>query len=76
MLYRLKATFEEMLQEEVSRAYSFFVNERRRNKHCMMPQKSSFLRAADRRISDARMNFVAVNAFLEGLDLADDEYGE
>eukprot|EP00804_Cyclotella_cryptica_P016535 CCRYP_004735-RA/>CCRYP_004735-RA protein AED:0.44 eAED:0.44 QI:0/-1/0/1/-1/1/1/0/96 len=75
-LDQLKSMFEEMLQEEVSRAYSCFAYERRRSKHIMKPRKSSFLRAANRRISDARMNFAAVNACLEGLDSAYDECGE
>lgn len=64
-----KVMFEEMLQEEVSRAYKTFADERRKSRHVMKPRKSSFLRAANRRISDAMLNFGMVEACLEDLDI-------
>jgi hypothetical protein len=63
-----KLMFEEMLQEEVSNAYKVFAGQRRKSKHKMQPRKSSFLRAANRRISDASMNFASMASLFEDLD--------
>jgi hypothetical protein len=64
-----KVMFEEMLEEEVSRAYKIFADERRKSRHVMKPRKSSFLRAANRRVSDAMLNFGMVEACLEDFDI-------
>jgi hypothetical protein len=65
-----KVMFEEMLEEEVSRAYKIFADERRKSRHVMKPRKSSFLRAANRRVSDAMLNFGMVEACLDLLDFS------
>lgn len=75
-LNQLKSIFEEMLDEDVSSVYASFGNETHCSKHIIKPRQSSFLRAVNRRISDARMNFSSTKACLEGLDGMDDEYVE